>query len=321
MHTPLSRRQFLEQTAKTAAVLPLLSATFPTQSDPADVAVPDIHIFSKHLQFLNYADMADAAANMGFAGVDLTVRPGGHVVPERVEDDLPKAVDALRKVNLAPNLMTTAVGDATNPIDNKLLKTAAKLGFKTYRMVWYQYDQKTPIPDSIRSFGGKIQALAALNKNLQLTGCYQNHAGLLIGSSVWEIWELLKTADSSYMGVQYDIRHATVEGGQSWPNGLRLVLPQLKAITLKDFHWGKAAGNASGKWVVQDVPMGQGMIDFKTYFATLKQHNIRVPITLHIEYPMGGAEHGAAKLSIPQNELFAAMKRDMNLIKELWKAA
>ncbi|WP_461086326.1 sugar phosphate isomerase/epimerase family protein [Spirosoma flavus] len=321
MQASLSRRRFLEQTAKTAAVLPLLPATFPTETKPADVAVPDIHIFSKHLQFLNYADMADAAANMGFAGVDLTVRPAGHVLPERVEDDLPKAVDALRKVNLAPNLMTTAVGDAANPVDSKLLKTAAKLGFKTYRMVWYQYDQKQSIPESIRSFGEKIRSLAELNKTLQLTGCYQNHAGLLVGSTVWEIWELLKTADSTHMGVQYDIRHAIVEGGQSWPNGLRLVMPQLKAITLKDFHWGKSTGSGPSKWVVQDVPMGQGMIDFKTYFATLKQNNIRVPITLHIEYPMGGAEHGATRLSIPHNELFVAMKRDMNLIKELWKSA
>ncbi|GAB3992283.1 sugar phosphate isomerase/epimerase [Spirosoma daeguense] len=314
----VSRRQFLKQTTQTAAVLPLLPDTFPTVAATVDVPVPDIHIFSKHLQFLNYADMADAAATMGFAGVDLTVRPGGHVLPERVEDDLPKAVEAFRKVKLAPKLMTTAVGDAANPVDNRLLKTAAGLGFTTYRMNWYKYDDKRPIPESIQVFGEKIRGLADLNKSLKLTGCYQNHAGTSVGASVWEIWEILKNADPSYMGVQYDIRHATVEGGQSWPNGLRLLMPQLRAITVKDFHWGK---QNSGKWVVQDVPMGQGMIDFKTYFATLKRNNIQVPITLHIEYPMGGAEHGATKLTIPQNELFTAMKRDMDRVKELWKAA
>ena len=43
-----------------------------------------IHIFSKHLQFLIYKDMAEAAAEMGFDGIDLTVRPNGHVLPERV---------------------------------------------------------------------------------------------------------------------------------------------------------------------------------------------------------------------------------------------
>jgi hypothetical protein len=63
------------------------------------------------------------------------------------------------------------------------------------------------------------------------------------------------------------------------------------------------------------------MVDFNTYFRLLKQANVRVPISLHVEYPMGGAEHGATKLAIPQNELFAAMKRDLNRLKQLWAAA
>ena len=34
---------------------------------------------------------------------------GGHVLPERLESDLPKAIESMRKVGLAPLLMTTAV--------------------------------------------------------------------------------------------------------------------------------------------------------------------------------------------------------------------
>ena len=317
-----SRRRFLKQTALTAGALPVLPFAFSTPLATADTDVPDIHIFSKHLQFLNYADMAEAAASMGFAGVDLTVRPEGHVTPERVEDELPRAVDALKKVGLSPNLMTTAVGDATNAVDNRVLKTAAKLGFRTYRMKWYAYDPSQSIPESIQKFQRQLQTLGELNKNLNLTGCYQNHAGLLVGSSVWEIWEMLKKAPLAHMGVQYDIRHATVEGGQSWPNGLRLLQSQVKSITIKDFRWEKkTTGAGSGKWDVQDVPLGEGMVDFKTYFNLLKKSNLRVPITLHIEYPVGGAEHGATKLSVPHNEVFTAMKRDLNRLKELWESA
>lgn len=35
-----------------------------------------ICIFSKHLQRLNYNDMASLAAEIGFEGIDLTIRPG-----------------------------------------------------------------------------------------------------------------------------------------------------------------------------------------------------------------------------------------------------
>lgn len=318
MNQSYPRRHFLKQTALAAGTLPLVSMS--ELMNERSAALPKIHIFSKHLQFLNYADMADAAAAMGFDGVDLTVRPDGHVKPERVDDDLPQAADALKKVGLLPNLMTTAVGDATNPTDRRLLTTAAKLGFQAYRMKWYQYDQKQSIPEALQKFQQQIRTLSELNKNLNLTGCYQNHAGLLVGSSVWELWELLKTADTSFMGIQYDIRHATVEGGESWPNGLRLIQTYLKAITVKDFQWAKKP-TAAGKWAVQDVPLGEGMVDFKRYFSLLKKSGWSMPVTLHIEYPVGGAEHGATKLSVPQNEVFAAMKRDLNRLKELWTAA
>lgn len=317
MESLSSRRHFLKQSTLALGALPLLPSSFPKRVEPGVVAFPDVHIFSKHLQFLNYADMADAAAMMGFQGVDLTVRPGGHVLPERVEDDLPKVVDALKKVGFAPNLMTTAVGDATNAMDIRVLRAASKAGFQHYRTNWYPYDKTRSIPESIQRFQGQMRALSELSKSLKLTGYYQNHAGLLVGSSVWELWEILKTADPVHMGVQYDIRHATVEGGTSWPNGLRLLQSQIKSLTLKDFQWAKK----NGKWVVEDVPVGEGMVDFNFYFQLLKQANLRVPVSLHIEYPMGGAESGATRLSIPQNDLFAAIKRDLNRLKELWEAA
>src|SRR4030042_5508361 len=50
-----------------------------------------ISIFSKHLQWLYYKKMAHVVNEIGFDGADLTVRPGGHVVPDRGEEDLPKA--------------------------------------------------------------------------------------------------------------------------------------------------------------------------------------------------------------------------------------
>ncbi len=317
MHHAYSRRQFLKQTALVAGTLPIVSASVAASVGVTGLPLPDIHIFSKHLQFLNYADMADAAASMGFNGVDLTVRPDGHVRPERVEDELPKAVDALKKAGLSPKLMTTVVGDAANATDMRVLKTASHEGFQQYRMKWYQYDEKKSIPESLLGFQQQLKALGELNKSLNLIGCYQNHAGLLVGSSVWELWEILKTADPMYSGVQYDIRHATVEGGQSWPNGLRLLRPQIKSLALKDFRWI----TKNGVTTVQDVPFGEGMVDFKTYFRLLKEYKLTMPVSLHIEYPTGGAEHGATKLSIPQKEVFLAMKRDLSRLKELWLAA
>jgi len=312
-----SRRIFLKKSIFAGTVFPILIKNL-TSGFANKIAAPlKIHIFSKHLQFLNYEEMSEAAAEIGFDGLDLTVRPNGHVLPGRVEDDLPKAVEAMRKMGLNPLMMVTTVQDATNLTDQKILELAAKLGIQYYRMNWFNYPDGKSIPESILDFQQKMKDLSLLNKKLGLTGCYQNHAGTSLGSSIWELWELLKSSDQQYMGVQYDIRHAVVEGGMSWQNGLRLIQSQIKTLAIKDFKWEKKNGN----WIIQDTPVGDGMVDFKTYFKLLKQYQIQVPVSLHLEYPLGGAEHGATKLTCDKKVVFEAMKKDLQKVQELWLQA
>ncbi|HQS52961.1 MAG TPA: sugar phosphate isomerase/epimerase family protein, partial [Daejeonella sp.] len=276
-----------------------------------------VSVFSKHLQFLNYKDMADAAAEIGFNGVDLTVRPKGHVLPERVEMDLPKAMEAIQKVGLATTMITTAVQDASDPTDKKLLETASGLGVKYYRMNWLKYPEGKSIPEAMMQFKKTLTEISHLNRKLNISGCYQNHSGYLAGASIWELWEILKNADHKNMGVQYDIRHAVVEGGMSWKNGLNLIHPHIKILAIKDCVWTKK----NGSWIVENVPLGEGMVDFKSYFKMLKEFNIQVPISLHYEYPIGGAEHGASSISTDKQIIFAHMKRDLNKLQQLWQEA
>ena len=108
-----------------------------------------ISIFSKHLQWLDYKEMAKVVAELGFDGVDLTVRPQGHVLPERVEEDLPKAVEAINKAGKKVYMLTTAINNADDPVSEKILKTASSLGIHHYRMGYGYYDKKRSVEESI----------------------------------------------------------------------------------------------------------------------------------------------------------------------------
>jgi L-ribulose-5-phosphate 3-epimerase len=317
-HYNPSRRSFIKKSVLGGSLLPLIheqphGAGFAKRRNANPLQV---HVFSKHLKFLNYPDMADAAARIGFDGVDLTVRPKGHVLPERVEDDLPAAVEAIRKAGLSHTMMTTAVQDANNSTDKKLLETAAKLGIDSYRMNWLRYPENKSIPEAVKQFQETVKELGQLNKKLGIVGCYQNHSGNLAGASLWELWDILQKADKKHMGVQYDIRHAVVEGGMSWKNGLRLIQPHIKILALKDFVWEKRDRG----YAVRNVPLGEGMVDFKSYFSLLKEYNINVPLSLHFEYPLGGAEHGTSEISIDKQVIFTAMKKDLRWLREMWDA-
>jgi L-ribulose-5-phosphate 3-epimerase len=313
-----SRRDFIQKAALAASTLPFLSMTPPiaTTTELTTAAMPPILVFSKHLQFLDYAEMAQKAKEIGFDGIDLTVRPKGHVLPERVKTDLPKAVEAIKKAGLQPLMMTTAVEEASGT-DEVVLRTAAEHGIKYYRMNWYKYNEQESMPETIQHFQDKIKALSELNSKLGITGCYQNHAGKLIGASAWELWALLQKANTDSMGLQYDIRHAVVEGGMSWENSVRLLHQYIDVLAIKDFLWVKE----NGKYKVKNVPLGEGMVDFGTYFRLLKQYGVNVPISMHYEYDLGGAEHGDRTIKVDRQVVYDAMKKDLQKVKELWMQA
>lgn len=271
-----------------------------------------IYIFSKHLQWLAYSEMAELAHNVGFDGVDLTVRPNGHVLPERVKTDLPKAVQALKSNSLLANRMTTAITKADDPLTHDILETAASLGIKNYRMGWFAYNQSITVQQNIENFNSELRKFEKLNKKLGLKAAYQNHAGEMCGGPVWDIGLMLEGIDPEYVGVRYDIRHATVEGGTSWPVGMKFLAKKINSFDVKDFYWKET----DGKWAPFNVPLGNGMVDFNRYFELIKKLNIEGDFTIHLEYPLGGAEHGASKLTCDPEKVISAMKNDLATLKK-----
>ena len=96
------------------------------------------------------------------------------------------------------------------------MESAAKSGVKYYRSNWYKYDKQQPMTDVLEMYQNQIKDLGNVNKKLGLVGCYQNHAGNHVGAPIWDLPTILSATKNEYMGCQYDIRHAVVEGGSSW---------------------------------------------------------------------------------------------------------
>src|SRR3954468_11411877 len=99
-----------------------------------------VSIFSKHLQFLQGEELAKATAAIGFDGVDLAVRKGGHVEPAAVARDLPALVSILRKNGLEVPMITTDIADAETPFAEDLLKAASALGIRYYRFGAFKWE-------------------------------------------------------------------------------------------------------------------------------------------------------------------------------------
>jgi L-ribulose-5-phosphate 3-epimerase len=313
----LSRREFIHRAGAAATVCalgPTASRAFAATAGRREE--PVIAVFSKHLQWLPFADVGPVIAESGFRAVDLTVRPDGHVLPERVEDDLPRAVETLRRSGLTVPMMTTAITDANDPLTRRVLTTAKKVGITHYRMGYWAFPAIGDPLAELRMMKPRVAALAALNREIGIRGGYQNHVGTRVGGSVWDLGVLLEGVPADGLGVQYDIRHAVAEGGGSWPVALRMIAPHIDTIAVKDMIWAQRADN---RWEPRSVPLGEGMVDFPAYLKQLLGYGALPPATMHFEYPPlemaggGGAER--------RKETIEGMRRDLTRFQQLLATA
>lgn len=314
----ISRREFVRLTTLAAiGVAPLVNLAGPLfKGSGAGDDKLKVYLFSKHLQFLDYEDLSNIVREMGFDGIDLTVRPKGHVLPERVAEDLPRAAEAMRTVGFRPDLFTSNVLDAANFTDQDVLRVASSLGFQYYRTGWYRYSAGEDIQKNLDIYRKNLQSIARLNEKLGITGSYHNHSGHFMGASIWDLKQALEGISPQHLGVQYDIMHATIEGGKNWEIDFRLIQNHINTLVVKDFIWKKVKGS----WKAVHIPMGEGMVDFKKYFSLLKQNQIHVPLSLHCEHDLGGAEKGN-KPSIPAKEVFSRIKKDLDCLRANWESA
>ena len=313
----MNRRNFIKDTASFAAlsaVVPLANVSagvLPAMLQPKQEKT-EIYSFSKLFQFLNCDELAAVFQEAGVDGIDLTVRKGGHVEPENVERDLPKAVNAAQKHGLTLPSIVTDIADVDDPLTLRVIKTASENGVKYYRMAYYKYDYQKSMPDNLETFRTRMEKLGELNAKYNISGGYQNHNGTNFGGNTWEIWEVIKNMDKKWIGCFYDIYHGVVEGLQSWPNAMRAIAPFITQRYVKDFYLNATEKNAR----VIVCELGKGMVNFNQYFKLCKELNLNQPICLHVEYALFNAdEEKALSHAEKYKKALMIMKRDTDTLK------
>jgi sugar phosphate isomerase/epimerase len=291
----LPRREFLRGCA---ALGTAFAAGLPVRAVQRTSGRNPICAFIKFIQSLSYDDLADSMAEMGFDGIEATVRRGGYIEPPRAVDELPKLAEALAKRNLKITMITTDVNRADDPQTEPLLRTAARLGIPMYRMRYYNYDLNRSVTEQLTAIRPALKELAALNGELGIQAVYQNHAGAEnVGSMLWDLHGQLHDIPVEQIALAFDIRHATVEAGLSWPALYNAMRPRIACVYAKDFDWvGRRA---------EHVPLGKGRVD-RAFFTRLLADKFQGPISLHVEY----LEDGTVE------ENLAALRRDFSVLRD-----
>ena len=297
-----NRRTFLHQASVFAG-----SLAFAPSVKAASKSANPICFFTKHLQGLSYDDIASLGAEMGVNGVESPIRPKGHIEPEQIEVELPKYVDALKKQGLELTILTSGINEVSKEQRTEaVLRTAAQLGIKRFRMLYYKYDLKKPIWEQVQELRPRIKDLVQLCQEIGIQPLVQNHSGKdYVAAPIWDIYTIMREYTPAQLSFCYDIFHATVEGGSQWPLSAALTADHWGAVYFKDFNWeGRKA---------EGCPLGQGQVN-PDFVKLVKERGFAGPISLHVEYLKGDP-----KSSEVLKEFREAHVRDLKVLKE-WLA-
>ena len=121
--------------------------------------LPVVCVFSKHMAQFGYDELGKRAKDIGFQGIDLTVRPKGHVLPERAAQDLPRAVEAIRAHGLTVPMITTDIKSAADPNARAILSGAGKLKIPYWKVGYHTYTRDLDPPDRLHQTRALVELL------------------------------------------------------------------------------------------------------------------------------------------------------------------
>ncbi|MFH5804671.1 sugar phosphate isomerase/epimerase family protein [Alienimonas sp. DA493] len=285
----MRRRDFLASSAAATAALAVGSASAGTASAARGrLARRPVAVFTKSFQDWPIPKVCDAFADLGVNGLDLTVRPGGHIEPENAAAELPGAVAAAEAAGVKVLMLTTGVTDA-GPEADRLMGVAAENGVRDLKLGYFR-QKGAPLAQRMDEVRRTLAEIAALAEKHDVAPCLHVHSGDYLPSHGTMLHSLLKDLPPERVGAYVDTLHMHVEGGDAgWRQGLELVAPWIRLCAVKNYRQEPAGRDELGmaQWKKTVVPVADGFSPIPAFVKELEKHGFDGTFSLHSEYKGG----------------------------------
>ena len=91
----------------------------------------------------------------------------------------------------------------------------------------------------------------------------------------------VKGFNPSHIGIYLDTTHLALYG-EPIPMAMDICRDYLSIIGVKDTIWERIDGKAR---TPKSTPLGKGLVDFAEMREAIQKRNLKIPFTLHTEYP------------------------------------
>lgn len=236
-------------------------------------------VFVKPWKHLALPELSQHVRNLGFDLIELPVRPGFPCEPERIEEDLPKAVSILADHGVRVLNVTAAL-----PLnDERLYAACARAEVPMNRVMFRR--------QGMNYWEAEASARHTLDEAMPLCEQYgiqigvQNHCGDFVAVNALGLYHLLKDYDPKYIGAIWDPAHNALEGMEPEP-ALDVVAAHLCVVNLKNGYWRRVSGPEAevAEWRVYWTSGRHGRASWPRVAAKLKAMNYEGPLCLSAEY-------------------------------------
>ena len=298
--TRLSRRQLLAS----AAAAPLAAQQPHTANGPKQRTSPGVCLYSGILNKVAYDELGMMLRDTGVDGVNLTVFPGGHVDPANASLHMFRSVEAITGTGLDVPIISTQYVNLTDNTIREVLGVCSEMGVPLFRSGAWHYGGAGDPQVRLGEVQRDVAGLAAIARAAKMAVVIQNLTGDYVGAATWDLSLILRSFDPQTAGYDFDIGNATAQAAAGgWAIALRLAMPRVKAVSVRDFYWNKDGAS----WKLTPCPLGDGMVDWAAFFSTLARAHFTGPLTIHMDYQ-------------PQS-LTAALRHDIDFVRQQLRAA
>jgi sugar phosphate isomerase/epimerase len=275
-------------------------------------------LFTDNLADLTVHQACDEAKRAGFDGLDLTVRPGGHVLPENAEMGLAEAKREAESVDMVIPMISTGVTNVDSPHAEAIFAAAAHYGARRVKLGYWDYQPFGKAAEQIDRARGKLERIIKLGRKYHVLPCVHCHSGRFVASGGPLLYLVLKDFDPKDVGAYVDPMHMSIEGARAvWEIGLDLLAPWIALVGIKNYRWLPGVRDAQGqqryRW--EYCPLADGQAPLPEFLGFLKRLHYDGIVSFHSEYK---GESSFRRLNTP--ELLVQSGKDLAYVKHLLAA-
>ncbi len=250
--------------------------------------------------------------DLGFDGLDLTVRAGGYVDPEsdHWEQDWAEAQGAWEAAGIPPGMFSTNILDPSSTRAKQIIAAAEKHNVK-YIKLGYAKLRFGHLREELTAWRKGILDLVPIAEHHGVTIMMHVHSANFSAAVPFHWLPTFEQTDSEAIRMYLDPCHMHTEGNlQGWLMALEMAKDVTAVVAVKDYRWYDPYKKPEqGYFYPIFTRLAKGLTPWNQVVHAMKVLGIEGPFSIHGEYT-----------DVDRHDIPAGIKKDLDYFKALWEA-